>query len=91
MYDPDSRFLVSVLNFASRFLAPNGRLLVIYSDLARELGLHGEDFIEQKCRERGLEVVSAERRAPMEVSSSSDALKNYKQRASVVVYEIVKI
>ena len=38
VYDPKERFLISCLNFAKYHLSDKGQMLLIYSDLATNLG-----------------------------------------------------
>jgi len=46
VYDPKERFLWSCLNFAKYHLSPDGEMLLIYSDLATNLGLQEPQRIQ---------------------------------------------
>jgi tRNA1(Val) A37 N6-methylase TrmN6 len=45
VYDPESQFLKSALNFARLHLKKQGQMLLIYSDLGYQLGLVGQTHI----------------------------------------------
>ena len=54
VFDPDSKFLKSALNFARIHLTEQGEMLLIYSDYAYQLGLVGERHVEELAQESGL-------------------------------------
>ena len=49
VYDPKEKFLWSSLNFAKFHLTQTGEMLLIYSDLAANLGLQEPNRVDSLC------------------------------------------
>lgn len=92
VYDPDEKFLKSALNFARLHLSPNrvGRMLLVYSDLAKIIGLQNEEHVENLIRKAGLFIEEIYEVKMGESKRIFDPLKNYKAEAKVQLYEIYK-
>ncbi len=55
VYDPESVFLKSALNFARLHLRKDGgQMLVMYSDLNYQLGLTASDHLQKLANEYGM-------------------------------------
>jgi len=53
-YDPDEQFLKSSFNFSRIHLSKAGEMLLLYSDLAHQLGLQEENRVPNLANEFGL-------------------------------------
>ena len=57
IYDPNEKFLISSMNFAKYHMDPkNGKMLMIYSDLAKNLGIQDPDRLPDLADKFGLQI-----------------------------------
>lgn len=88
LFDEDERMLQGCMRFAASHLLPEGRLLLIYSDLASLIGLQTADRIEQLCALNGLKVHAVERRRNTRPVDSADPFNRLKETSHFLLYDI---
>ena len=81
VYDPKEKFLISSLNFAKFHLNPqNGEMLLIYSDLAVNLGLQEPNRIKDLAAQFGFSQTTLLDRTSMPLTKNlHDPLKMIKK------------
>ena len=88
IYDNKEQMLRSSIKLAGSRLEPDGRFLLIYSDLAKRLGLQPENHVENLCKEAGLRVEQKlEEKFPKQ-AEILDPLKPFKDVAQIELYDI---
>ena len=88
LFDENERMLKGCIRFAGSHLLPEGRLLLIYSDLAGLIGLHAADRIEQLSALNGLRVHAVERRRNNRPIDSADPFSRLKESSHFLLYDI---
>ena len=88
LFDEDERMLQGCLRFAGTHLLPDGRLLLVYSDLASLIGLQATNRIEQLCAVNGLRVHAVERRRNTRPVDSADPFSRLKESSHFLLYDI---
>lgn len=96
VYDPDSVMLRASLLYARRRLAPDGKLLLLYSDLGVHLGLTDATFVSKSAAKVGFALTQKFRLPPNEQladglsaderDESYDLFRKIRQRERVSLY-----
>lgn len=60
IFDEGSKFLRNLFGRLSDFLSPNGKLILIYSNISFLLGLQEEGIIENLCIKNGFKITYKE-------------------------------
>ena len=84
VYDPNEKFLISSLNFAKFHMDPStGQMLLIYSDLAQNLGLQEPNRLPQLADQFGLRIdLLDETNIPLS-KKQHDPLKMIKRQSKI--------
>ena len=81
---------MSTLNFAKHHLSPKGQLLLIYSDLAFNLGLQEPNRVLELCSQTGLRCQLADSTSLPLGKNPFDPLKLIKKKSNVQLWRITK-
>lgn len=90
VYDPKSEMLLGTFKTAKRFLTQAGRLLLIYSDLAQNLGLQEPNFIEKLIESHGFKLVNKLEIFFPKSLNLKDPLRDIKDSSHIYLYDIRK-
>lgn len=88
VYDDKGQMLKACIRVAAERLEPQGRFLLIYSDLAQRLGLQPANYIESLCEAAGLRVAQKlDEPFPKQINTL-DPLKPLKDTSVISLYDI---
>jgi SAM-dependent methyltransferase len=90
VYDPKGEMLLGTFKTAKRFLTENGRLLLIYSDLAQNLGLQEPCFIEKLIESHDLKLKERIETFFPKSLDLRDPLRDIKDSSHIYLYDIRK-
>lgn len=87
VFDPNEQFLISSLNFAKHHLEPNsGEMLLIYSNLAQNLGITEPNRVSTLSNDFGLQATLLdETNIPMS-KKLNDPLKMVKRSSKIQLW-----
>ncbi|OMJ87540.1 hypothetical protein SteCoe_10715 [Stentor coeruleus] len=89
-YDPNEELLCAAF-MQTKKLKANGRFLLIYSDLAANIGLQNPGRIEELCKKHEL-VIRNMTKLPMSLTLDKEhPLKAIRDNSSIYFYEIVRL
>lgn len=91
VYDPQEKFIKSALNFAKMHLdKATGEMLLIYSDLAYQLGLQTEGRVRELANLYGLSAELVDRTQMPLNKKPRDPLRQVKRNSHVELYRVTK-
>ena len=89
-YDPNEQLLLGTFKKASE-LKKGGRLVLIYSDLAHNLGLQRKSRVQELAGESGLKLTNQLNRPLPLTLDTENPLKPFKDNSSMFLYEFTKL
>jgi tRNA1(Val) A37 N6-methylase TrmN6 len=90
VYDPQEKFLKSALNFCRIHLEKNGEMLLIYSDLAYQLGLQKENRVNELAEMYGMRAELLDKTQLPLNKKPRDPLRLIKRNSFVELYKVTK-
>ena len=90
VYDQDEKFLKSAFNYARIHLDKRGEMLLIYSDLAYQLGLQDETRIRDLAREYNMRAELLDSTSLPLNKKKNDPLREVKRNSKVQLFKITK-
>lgn len=91
IYDPKEKFLISSLNFAKYHMSETGEMLIIYSDLAQNLGLQEPNRIKILAEQFGFSQAEVVDQTSMPLSKNvNDPLKMIKKASNIQIWKVTK-
>ena len=89
-YDPDENLLKASFSQTKK-LKPNGRFLLIYSDLAQNLELQNKGRIEELCKENNLVIKNILSCHFPITLDHTHPLKPFRDKSFIYLYEIIRL
>ena len=90
VYDQDEKFLKSAFSYARIHLDKRGEMLLIYSDLAYQLGLQDETRIQDLAREYNMRAELLDSTSLPLNKKKNDPLREVKRNSKVQLFKITK-